>query len=74
MSRASSQSKAEPVKHVETRSSDAFSVTSSLGSLIHATVGSSGGSGRRQWNLVGLAAEAAARVAARWVRTSPAVP
>jgi len=31
---------AEPVKHFETRSYDAFCVTSSLGSLIHATVGS----------------------------------
>jgi len=30
-------------------------VTSSLGSLLHATVGSFGGSGRRAQNLVGLA-------------------
>jgi hypothetical protein len=34
---------AEPVKHFETRSYDALCVTSSLGSLIHATVGSFGG-------------------------------
>ena len=39
----------EPVKQFETRSYEAFCLTSSSGrgSLIHATVGSSGGSGRR---------------------------
>jgi len=47
---------AEPVKHFETHSCDAFCVTSSLGSLIHATVGGFGGTGRRPRNLVGLAA------------------
>jgi len=46
----------EPVKHFETHSYDAFCVTSSLGSLIHATVESFGGTGRRPRNLVGLAA------------------
>ena len=46
----------EPVKQFETRSYDAFCMTSSLGSLIQATVGSFGGSGRRPPNLVGFAA------------------
>jgi len=46
----------EPVKHFETRSYDAFCVSSSLGSLIHATVGNFGGAGRLPPNLTGLAA------------------
>jgi hypothetical protein len=35
----------EPVKHIETRSYDAFYSVSSFGSLIQAMVGSFGGSG-----------------------------
>jgi hypothetical protein len=46
----------EPVKHFETRSYEAFCCVSSMGSLIHATVGSLGGWGRRPPNRVGLAA------------------
>lgn len=48
----------EPVKRCETRSYDALCATSSRGSgsLIHATAGSSGGSGRRRPNRLGLAA------------------
>ena len=49
---------AEPVKRFETLSYDAFCRTSSsvTGSLIHAMVGSFGGSGLRLWNRVGLVA------------------
>ena len=49
---------AEPVKHLETRSYDAFCATSSsaTGSLIQATVGSFGGCGRRWRNRAGFAA------------------
>ena len=46
----------EPVKHFETRSGHAFCATSWSGSLIQATVGSFGGSGRRWRNRAGLAA------------------
>jgi hypothetical protein len=48
----------EPVKRNETLSYDAFCRTSSsvTGSLIHAMVGSFGGSGLRLWNRMGLAA------------------
>jgi len=48
----------EPVKRNETLSYDAFCRTSSsvTGSLIHARVGSFGGSGLRLWNRVGLPA------------------
>jgi chloride channel protein, CIC family len=46
----------ELVKHFETRSFHAVCAASSVGSLIQATVGSFGGSGRRWRNLAGLAA------------------
>ena len=46
----------EPVKHFETRSCHAVCATSSVGSLIQATVGSFGGWGRRCRNRAGLAA------------------
>jgi hypothetical protein len=53
-----SEREAEPVKRFETRSYDAFCATSSCGSgsLIHATVGSFGGCGRRWRNRSGFAA------------------
>jgi hypothetical protein len=47
---------AEPVKHFETRLGHAFCATSCSGSLIQATVGSFGASGRRCRNRAGLAA------------------
>jgi hypothetical protein len=46
----------ELVKHFETRSCYAVCATSSVGSLIQATVGSFGGSGRRWRNRLGFAA------------------
>jgi hypothetical protein len=48
---------AEPVKHFETRSQPFFRASLPIvGLLIHATVGSLGGEGRRWRNRAGLAA------------------
>jgi hypothetical protein len=65
----------ESVKEFETVGGQSFCMSASReGSLIHATVGSFGGVGRRPRNLSGFAAKAASRVRARSSRISVAVP
>ena len=69
---------AEPVKPDETSVYDAFCAASPLGvafgSLIQATVGSSGGSGLRCRKRAGFVVYAASSVSWRWARISAAVP
>ena len=68
----------EPVKPDETSVYDAFCAASPLGvafgSLIQATVGSSGGSGLRCRKRAGFVVYAASSVSWRWARISAAVP
>jgi hypothetical protein len=64
----------EHVKAGETVSYWDLMSASGVGWLIQATVGNFGGVGRWCRNRAGLAAYAALSVAARWARTSVAVP
>jgi len=65
----------EPVKPPETRPHEIFCASSSsLGLLIQAGPGSGGGVGARRTKRSGWAAYAVPRTAARWRRTSAAVP